>query len=176
MAIQVIEGRNGQYVRIEDVRVKYCNFKGVGNDYNREGDRNFNVVIRDVDDANALSELGLNVKPDIIDPEDPERNTWKLMVRIKYRTRDGKPVRVKPDIRLLNSKGVLVPFTEETIGELDSIDIENVTLVINLYRYSDNGNASAYLSDMVVYPRPALLGDIYAKYEYPQDDEVPFGE
>lgn len=176
MAISVVEGRFGQYVRLEEVRVKYCNFKGVGNDYNREGDRNFNIVITDPNDAAELGELGLNVKPDIID-EDPERNTWKLKVAVKYRTRTGKAVKA-PDIRLLNRKGLLVPITEETVGELDSIDIASVTLVINLYRYGDNGNTSAYLSDMVVFPRPALLDDIYAKYEYPQDDdgEVPFGE
>ena len=54
-------GTDGKLM-IEDARILYRNFSGTGTDYNREGDRNFNVIIEDQETALAMQKDGWNVK------------------------------------------------------------------------------------------------------------------
>ena len=49
-------------VVIEDAIIIWKNFSGEESRFNRAGDRNFNVVINDVDFADELKRLGWNVK------------------------------------------------------------------------------------------------------------------
>lgn len=172
--IQIMQGRFGQNVRLDNLRVRYCNFSGVENSYNKEGDRNFNIIIDNFEDANALLELGLNVKPDVVS-ENPDECTWKLKVNVKYRTRAGKKL-TPPDIQVLNYKGQWVSYDEETIDQLDHTDIERVTVVLNLWKYEEKkNNTAAYVSEMAVYPRNKMLADILGVGPEEDGDEVPFG-
>ena len=49
-------------LQIDDARIIYRNFSGVGSKFNREGDRNFAIYIDDEDIANELRDRGWNVK------------------------------------------------------------------------------------------------------------------
>ena len=49
-------------VQVDDARIVFRNFSGVGTKFNREGDRNFCMVIDDEQIADALAREGWNIK------------------------------------------------------------------------------------------------------------------
>jgi hypothetical protein len=49
-------------IQIDDAKIIFRNFAGRGDKFNREGDRNFAVMIPDEDMANELADRGWNVK------------------------------------------------------------------------------------------------------------------
>ena len=57
-----IKFQSNGVVQFNDARIVYRNFSGVGNAYNREGDRNFAIVIPDDEAKDALLSEGWNVK------------------------------------------------------------------------------------------------------------------
>lgn len=125
-------------LQIDDARIVYRNFAGVGSKYNREGDRNFSVVIETQELADILTEEGwsLKVKPPREEGDDP---FITLPVKIKVNDRG-------PAVYLTTgtSKNRL---DEETFGILDNIDILSVDLDIRPYDWEVNGRTgrSAYL-------------------------------
>ena len=84
-------------VQIDDARIIYRNFAGAPSKFNREGDRNFAVVIDDQDIAEALTEKGWNVK---IKPprEEGDEPFMFLPVKVKFNDRG-------PKVYLQNSLG-----------------------------------------------------------------------
>ena len=125
-------------LQIDDARIIYRNFAGRGDKYNREGDRNFAVVIPDEDMANELTNLGWNVK---IKPprEDGDTPFMFLPVKVKFNDR-GPNVYLKTGDRQNR-------LDEESVGLLDNIDIIGVDLDIRPYDWSVNGKEgrTAYL-------------------------------
>ena len=130
-------------VQIDDARIIYRNFAGRGDKYNREGDRNFAVVIPDEETADELTNLGWNVK---IKPprEDGDTPFMFLPVKVKFNDRG-------PNV-YLKTGNVQNKLDEESVGLLDNIDIIGVDLDIRPFDWDVNGKQgrTAYLQSIRV--------------------------
>lgn len=149
---------------IEGARVLFTNFKGEARQYNNEGDRNFCVVIDDAQQAQDLREDGWNVR--ILRPRDEgDQPINYLQVNINYAGR-------RPPVVFMVTGHNKAPLSEETIGELDNMDIQYVDVVINPYRWNVRGDTgiSGYLSEMYAVVNEARFAH---KYEQGQE-ELPF--
>ena len=148
-------------LQIEDARIIFRNFTGQGSKYNREGDRNFAVLIPDEDIANKLIEDGWSVK---IKPprEDGESSFMYLPVKIKFNHRG-------PGIYLVSGDKV-TRLNEDTIDMLDEVDIKSVDVDLRPYDWEVNGKRgrSAYLQALNVIQN---IDRFAARY---QKDELPF--
>ena len=125
-------------VEINDCKIIYRNFRGEGSKFNREGDRNFAVLIPDPEQADALIAEGWNVKikPPREEGDDP---FMFLPVKIKFNDRGPKIY--------LKTGDTQVRLTEESVDCIDSIDILSVDLDIRPYDWNVNGKTgrTAYL-------------------------------
>ena len=130
-------------LQIDDARIIYRNFAGRGDKYNREGDRNFAVVIPDEETADELTSLGWNVK---IKPprEDGDTPFMFLPVKVKFNDRG-------PNV-YLKTGNVQNKLDEESVGLLDNIDIIGVDLDIRPFDWDVNGKQgrTAYLQSIRV--------------------------
>lgn len=136
-------------LQIDDARIIYRNFAGRGDKYNREGDRNFAVVIPDEEMANDLSNLGWNVKikppRDMNGNVDPDATPFMFLpVKVKFNDRG-------PNV-YLKTGDVQNKLDEESVGLLDNIDIVGVDLDIRPYDWDVNGKEgrTAYLQSIRV--------------------------
>ena len=130
-------------LQIDDCRIIYRNFSGAPSKFNREGDRNFAVVIPDQEVADALLDKGWNVK--IKPPRDEDEDPFMyLPVKVRFNDRG-------PNV-YLKSGSNLVKLDEESISCLDDIDILGVDLDIRPYDWEVNGKTgrTAYLQSMKV--------------------------
>lgn len=150
----------GNILEIEDARIIYRNFEGVASKYNREGDRNFAVIIPNDDICQELVELGWNVK---IKPprEDVEDDTPFMFLPVKVKFNNRGPA------AYLESGGQVTRLNEDTIGMLDEIDIASVSMDIRPYDWEVNGKQgrSAYLQAINVVQNIDRFGAMYAKKE-----------
>lgn len=152
-------------VQIDDARIIYRNFAGAPSKFNREGDRNFAVVIDDQDIAEALTEKGWNVK---IKPprEEGDEPFMFLPVKVKFNERG-------PRVYLQNSLGGRnrVTLDEDTVGILDNVDIINVDLDIRPYDWDVQGKTgrTAYLQSICVTQEVDRFLDRYAEQESPEE-------
>jgi hypothetical protein len=70
-------------LQIDDAKIIFKNFEGRGDKFNREGDRNFSLLIQDPDTADALIREGWNVK--IKDARDEDEGPFmRLPVKVKF--------------------------------------------------------------------------------------------
>ena len=154
-------------LQIDDARIIYRNFAGTASKFNREGDRNFAVLIEDQEIADALLAEGWNVriKPARDSGEDP---FMYLPVKVKYS--GFGPV------AYLKSGNRLNKLDEDSIFCLDDVEIESVDLDIRPYDWDFNGKEgrTAYLQSIHVVQRIDRFAARYAIDEMPEDDESPF--
>lgn len=146
-------------LQIDDARIVYRNFSGVGSKFNREGDRNFAVVIPDEDLAMRLKDEGWNVK--IKDPRDEGDSPFMyLPVKIKFNDRG-------PIFHLRTGKNQ-IKLDEESISCLDRIDILCVDLDIKPFDWDVNGKTgrTAYLQAIRVTQK---IIDRFAEEEFPEE-------
>lgn len=130
-------------LQIDDARIIYRNFSGAPSKFNREGDRNFAVVITDEKAANALIDEGWNVK--VRAPrEEGEMPFMYLPVKVKFNDRG-------PQVYLQTNDN-LNRLDEESVGVLDNVDIVGVDLDIRPFDWEVNGRTgrTAYLQSMKV--------------------------
>ena len=152
-------------VQIDEARIIYRNFAGAPSKFNREGDRNFAVVIDDQDIADALTEKGWNVK--IKPPREVGDDPFMyLPVKVKFNDRG-------PRVYLQNSLGGRnrVTLDEDTVGILDNVDITNVDLDIRPYDWDVQGKTgrTAYLQSICVTQEVDRFLDRYAEQESPEE-------
>ena len=130
-------------LQIDDARIIFKNFEGRGDKFNREGDRNFSLLIEDPETADALADRGWNVK---IKPprEDGDIPFMFLPVKVKFNGRG-------PNVYLQTGRNKN-RLDEESIGLLDDIDIVCVNLDIRPYDWDVNGKSgrTAYLQNIEV--------------------------
>lgn len=128
-------------VTIEGASITYRNFEGRETAYNREGARNFGVVLSD-EQAEELRELGWNVRtkaPKEGYEELGMTNTISIKVNYTY-----KP----PSIFLVTRKGTKkTELPERLLRMVDWQDFINVDLTFGPYRWKKNGKSgiAAYL-------------------------------
>ena len=156
------------YLEINEARILWPNFEGRGDRFNKQGDRNFNLVIPDQEIANALlndtNEYGKGWNVKIKPPREEGDAPFMFMkVNVKFNNRG-------PNIYLV-SGNKQIALNEDTVGMLDEIDIISCDMDIRPYDGETAGGQafrSAYLSAMRVYQRV----DRFAAMN--NDDDVPF--
>lgn len=149
-------------LQIDDARIIYRNFRGEGGKFNREGDRNFAVVIPKQELADELRNRGWNVK--IKPPKDEEDSPFMyLPVKVKFNDR-GPQVYLRTGDRVNR-------LDEETISILDDINIRSVDLDIHPYDWDVNGKSgrTAYLQSIEVIQEIDRFAARYAEEESPED-------
>ena len=144
----------GNILEISDARIIYRNFAGVGSKFNREGDRNFAVIIPNEEIKDMLLEAGWNVK--IKEARDEFEDPFMFLpVKVKFNDRGpGAYVRSGSSVTRLN---------EETVAMLDEIDIASVDMDLRPYDWEVNGKTgrTAYLQSIDVIQNVDRFG---AKY------------
>lgn len=143
-------------LQIDDAKIIYRNFTGVGSKYNREGDRNFAVVIPDKKLADRLIADGWNVK--IKPPRDEDDAPFMFLpVKVKFNDRG-------PQVYLKSSGPKPIELDEESIECLDNIDIMGVDLDIRPYDWEVNGKTgrTAYLQSIHVVQEIDRFAERYA--------------
>ena len=149
-------------LQIDDARIIYRNFSGAPSKFNREGDKNFALVIDDEDICDALVNDGWNVK--IKPPREEGDNPFMFLpIKIKFNDR-GPRVYLKTGRKINN-------LDEETVSILDNVDILSVDLDIRPYDWEVNGKEgrTAYLQSMKVEQEIDRFAERFAEEEYPEE-------
>lgn len=145
-------------IQIDDARITHRNFSGAATQFNREGDRNFSVIIDDEEIANALSEAGWNVR---IKPPREEGDAPFMYLPVKIKINERGPN------FYLNSGRAMVKLEGAGINCLDNVDIASVSLDVRPYDWEVSGKTgrSAYLQSIRVTQRiHDRFADEYAQY------------
>ena len=149
-------------LQINDARIVYGNFRGEEKKFNREGDRNFAVVIPNQELADELLDRGWNIK--IKDPREEGDEPFRyLPVKIKFNDRG-------PQVYLV-SGGAHRRLDEELVSMIDEIDIRSVNLDVRPYDWEVNGKTgrTAYLQSMEVIQEIDRFAARYAEEESPEE-------
>lgn len=145
-------------LQIDEARIIYRNFKGEGSKYNREGDRNFAVVIPDQEMADELIKEGWNVK--VKPPRDEEDEPFMyLPVKVKFNDRG-------PNCYLVSGRH-RTRLDEDSVECLDNIDILSVDLDIRPYDWevNDKTGRTAYLQTINVTQQVDRFAERYEDYD-----------
>lgn len=149
-------------LQIDDARIVYRNFSGAGSKFNREGDRNFAVVIPEQEMADALIAEGWNVK---IKPPRDEDDTPFMYLPVKIKFNDRGPNCYLATGTRMNR------LDEESICCLDDVDILSVDMDIRPYDWDVNGKIgrTAYLASIKVTQEVDRFASRFAEEEHPEE-------
>jgi hypothetical protein len=145
---------------IEDARILFRNFSGREDKYNREGDRNFAVVLPD-EVAEQMIQDGWNVR--FLDArEEGDEPTAYISVAVNFNNRP-------PRIVLLTST-TRTQLDERMVEVLDWADIKTADLIARGYDWSVNGKTGtkAYLQSLFVTIEEDALERKYAVHDVPE--------
>lgn len=131
--------RQQENLLIEGAQIAFKpNFEGREEQFNREGDRYFNVELSP-EQAESLAQQGWNVKQWQNKKEEDAEIVYFLKVAVSYKVK-------QPRVVLVSSNG-RTPLDEGTCDMIDWLDLEFIDVTLNPYRYTVNGNTGikAYL-------------------------------
>ena len=162
-----MEKKITQNITIEGAKLIFRNFSGKKTDYNKEGNRNFCVVLDD-ELAAALEADGWTVKYRKPREDDPEQyRTPYLYVKVQYGM-------YPPKVVLITQKGKK-ELDEESVGQLDWSRISNADVQIRPYNYpaiqGRPAGVSAYLKSLYVTIIEDQLESKYA--DIPEIGQIP---
>jgi hypothetical protein len=145
-------------VVLEDVKILFRNFQGKEGKYNREGDRNFAVLLDDAT-ANAMSDDGWAVKW-LAPREEGEDPRGYLSVAVKFGQRP-------PRIVMISDHG-RTHLGESEVELLDHADILSCDMIIRPYEWVIGGKTGvkAYLQSLFVNIESDPLERKYAEYNH----------
>jgi len=127
---------------LEEVKIAFRNFSGKEGRYNREGDRNFCVLLPD-DIAKQMEDDGWNVR--YLNPrEQDDKPQGYLQVAVNYK---GRP----PRVVMITSRGK-TSLDETMVDILDWADVVTADVIIRPYEWEVNGKSGvkAYLQSIYV--------------------------
>lgn len=145
----------------EDARIVFRNFRGQEGQYNREGDRNFCLIL-DRERAERMILHGWNIK--FLKPrEDGDEPTPYIQVSVGYKNRP-------PHIAMVTSRG-RTDLDESVVEAMDYVDIESADVIIRPYSWLVNGKTGvkAYLKTLYV-----VIQEDYIERKYNHLPEAEF--
>jgi hypothetical protein len=150
---------------VEDARIIFRNFTGKEGQYNREGDRNFAVVLDD-EIAHQMLEDGWNVR--YLQPrEEGELATPYIQVSVNFSNRPPRVVMLTSTAR--------TNLGEDSVDVLDWADIQTADLIARGYEWTVNGKSGvkAYLQSLFVTIEEDALERKYATNANPGNSKNP---
>jgi hypothetical protein len=151
-------------VKIENARILFRNFEGREDKYNKLGDRNFCVLLDEVQAKELVEDYGLNVKfLKSREEGDPEEAYLKIAVSYKVRP---------PKLVMITSRG-RTDFAEDNCQVFDWVDIEKTDLIFTASPWEVGGKSGikAYAQSVWVTIVEDELDLKYADVKYAEDDE-----
>lgn len=147
-------------VVMENVRIIFRNFAGREGMYNREGDRNFCVLLDD-ETAGMMLKDGWNVKTLTAREEDEDDQAY-LQISVNFK---GKP----PRVVMITSRG-RTTLDEDSVELLDWADIRIADLIVRPYEWAVNGKTGikAYLQSIFV-----TIDEDALELKYSEVNDVP---
>lgn len=127
---------------VEDARLIFRNFSGKEGQYNREGDRNFAVIL-DEETAKMMLADGWNVKG-LASREEGEPDTPYIQVAVNFKNRPPRVVMITSTSR--------THLDESSVAVLDWAEIQTADLIARAYEWEVNGKSGikAYLQSLFV--------------------------
>lgn len=134
--------RNDKNLTLEDITIAFRNFKGKEDTYNREGDRNFAILLDEKRASDMLAD-GWNVKY-LKAREEGDVPQAYIQVAVSYKNQP-------PRIGMVTSRS-LTYLDESQLELLDWVDIETADVTLNPYRWEVNGKSGikAYVKSLFV--------------------------
>lgn len=165
-----MEGKRIPNLLLEDAEVLpggFRNFAGRGDRFNREGNRNFNIVVPD-ELVQQLLDDHWNVRPlHARNEDDPPR--YKLNVTVSFRELRGRP----PVKIYLHTGRKRTLLDEESISVLDYADYRTADLTVRPRLWTDETTGErrvkAYLQEMHVVIEEDRWAKKYAEEECPEE-------
>lgn len=127
---------------VEDGRIIFRNFTGKEGQYNREGDRNFAVIL-EAEVAEQMLDDGWNVRY-LTAREEGEADTPYIQVAVNFKNRPPRVVMITSTSR--------TQLDESSVDVLDWAEIQSADLIARGYEWTVNGKSGikAYLQSLFV--------------------------